>query len=128
MRNVGWLSRGTPYLPGNVDPILVRKLEQFAIFCPVMQTRGFHYCEYCDIEEIAISSHGKRRLLGTAEIWVPTSEDIIYAAPDLISHYVSAHSYSPPREFLDAVRKLEPSRMTSAELERDWLVRAPRVP
>ena len=39
---------------------------------------------------------------GTAEIRVIGEEDI-FAAPDLIYHYVTAHQYLPPDEFIHAV-------------------------
>jgi hypothetical protein len=41
--------------------------------------------------------------LGSAEIRVPGSGGRIYAAPDLIYHYVEAHGYRPPDEFVEAV-------------------------
>jgi hypothetical protein len=31
----------------------------------------------------------------------------MYVAPRMILHYILAHSYRPPQEFLDAVAKIE---------------------
>ncbi len=45
---------------------------------------------------------GKWILLGAAEIRVLSRMGTVYAAPNLIYHYVSAHGYKPPEEFLDA--------------------------
>lgn len=39
---------------------------------------------------------------GTAEIRIIGDEDI-FAAPDLIHHYVTQHGYQPPDEFIQAV-------------------------
>lgn len=40
--------------------------------------------------------------LGQAEIRV-AGGDLIYAAPTLIYHYVEAHDYRPPVEFIERV-------------------------
>jgi hypothetical protein len=42
-------------------------------------------------------------LLGSAEIRVISNTGVIYAAPNLIYHYVHAHSYAPPAGFVEAV-------------------------
>ena len=120
-KSIGWLSSDQPYTQGTVDLALVRKLEAIAIGCPVMQMRGFNYCECCDEEELVVAWDGKRRLLGSAEIWVPASDDVVYAAPDMVSHYVQKHSYLPPREFLEAVARFDPSGTTTAELEERFV-------
>jgi hypothetical protein len=55
----------------------------------------------------------KKILLGSAEIWVPAlGQAVIYAAPDLIYHYVKEHRYLPPADFINAV--------LSACDGRDW--------
>jgi hypothetical protein len=40
--------------------------------------------------------------LGSAEIRV-FAVGVIYAAPDLVFHYVRDHEYKPPQTFIDAV-------------------------
>lgn len=42
-------------------------------------------------------------LLGLAEIRVAAVQGQLYAAPNLIYHYVVIHNYSPPVEFVRAV-------------------------
>jgi len=42
-------------------------------------------------------------LLGSAEIRVISGQGQLYAAPNLIYHYVVSHNYSPPPEFVLAV-------------------------
>src|SRR5439155_5623857 len=44
-------------------------------------------------------------MLGGAEIRVFGERGRIYAAPNLIYHYVVAHHYKPPDEFLQALRQ-----------------------
>jgi len=41
--------------------------------------------------------------LGDAEIRVLGRNDRVFAAPNLIYHYVTAHGYRPPDEFLGAL-------------------------
>jgi hypothetical protein len=45
-----------------------------------------------------------RLLLGSAEIRVFSNEGRIYAAPNLLFHYVCEHHYRPPKEFVQALR------------------------
>lgn len=40
---------------------------------------------------------------GGAEIRVFSPTGKLYAAPNLIFHYVEAHDYLPPQEFMDAL-------------------------
>ena len=55
-------------------------------------TCGIHRCDFCN-HPSAVSSK-EIRIRGTMRT---------YAAPELIDHYVAAHSYLPPSEFIDAV-------------------------
>lgn len=43
--------------------------------------------------------HGQARLIGSAEIRA-FGDDVIYAAPTLIYHYVLVHHYKPPSDFV----------------------------
>jgi hypothetical protein len=40
---------------------------------------------------------------GSAEIRVPGKGNIVFAAPEMIAHYVIMHEYRPPEEFIEAV-------------------------
>lgn len=42
-------------------------------------------------------------ILGSAEIRVGLPGGRWYAAPNLVYHYVTAHNYRPPDEFIEAV-------------------------
>jgi len=50
----------------------------------------------------------KRMELGYAEIRVFGKSGKIYAAPNMLYHYVTVHHYKPPNEFLQAVKNYPP--------------------
>ncbi|WP_225850303.1 hypothetical protein [Streptomyces sp. HPF1205] len=103
--NVGWLSADEPFTKGVVAECVVDALK---VLCArrVNQMRGLHFCEFCDVlmPHIKGGEKGEEEiLLGSAEIHVCGDSGIVYAAPNLIVHYVMEHSYCPPAEFCSAV-------------------------
>jgi len=112
--NVGWLSKGHPYPKGVVAPRLIEKLRELAIKMHVNKTRGFHQCEFCGTIRrlirnqlgIPLEWRGHNRNLGSAEIWVASKDGVMYAAPDMVIHYIEAHEYLPPAVFLEALEGL----------------------
>jgi hypothetical protein len=108
--NVGWLGAGHPYSTGLVSEDLVAALARL---CRkgVFHTRGFHHCEFCVPVEsgggppVPMSSRDEEGefIIGGAEIRVTGPSGIIFAAPDMIIHYVTDHGYKPPEEFLAAL-------------------------
>ena|GEM_PF-1067174 len=104
--NVGWLALGKNF---DQKPASKEFLDKLWRICTVSvaRTRGFHFCELCpasDSEVIQeLTRDGERLVLGTAEIRVFGTGDVIFAAPNLIFHYVSVHHYDPPAEFVAAV-------------------------
>ena len=50
-----------------------------------------------------VFKYGRETFLGSAEIRVQGKEGKVYAAPTLIYHYVAAHDYDPPQEFVEAL-------------------------
>ncbi|MHB1766834.1 MAG: DUF7919 family protein [Phycisphaerae bacterium] len=105
--NIGWLSAGQPYTKGQVPSAAIESLRELVVTKPFNQTRGFHPCELC---EAAIASGGitacwggTSRKLGSAEIRVVSQAGVTYAAPDLVIHYIEAHGYMPPDEFMQAL-------------------------
>ncbi|MGE0592107.1 MAG: hypothetical protein AB7G23_12345 [Vicinamibacterales bacterium] len=97
VRAVGWLSINHDYTTGNAPGDFVARLREFCanysasedelgfgMFC------GFHTCEFC----------GDCR--GIGNVGVPAG-DLLYVAPEMIHHYVTAHRYLPPAEFVEAV-------------------------
>jgi hypothetical protein len=90
--NVGWLERDHPFPTGEMSEEFRAKLGQL---CQrrVKQTRGFHPCYFCK---------GEGRPTSSAEMRVAHAGKV-YAAPSLVHHYVVAHQYAPPDEFIAAV-------------------------
>lgn len=67
------------------------------------QTRGIFECRFCSEREIRVSGETKDVLLGTREVWVPSTTGLVYSIPSLCLHYCDSHGYTPPIEFQDAV-------------------------
>jgi len=95
---IGWLSKDHPYQRGELTSEALSALHAFMneavtfwIAC------GHHRCEFCP-------TTGPWTLANTSsrEILVPAI-DVIYVAPVLILHYIEAHQYKPPDEFIDAL-------------------------
>ncbi|MEO3784032.1 hypothetical protein ABGB12_11920 [Actinocorallia sp. B10E7] len=101
--NVGWLERGHPYEMGPVPAELVGTLADITAIQQVNPRLGIHECDLCDEPQ-------RLPLLGTSEIRIPGHHDVVYAAPNLIVHYVAAHGYRPPAEFIAAVLAVDAGR------------------
>ena len=103
---VGWLDRVHPFPQGMVPSGLVERLIALS-WQPAIQHRGLHACEFCPPDqsyEVFLSMpSGEQRYLASAIIYVPAGGSRVFAAPTLISHYIAAHGYQPPAEFIDAV-------------------------
>lgn len=107
--NVGWLGRGFDYTSGVVEEKFIDRLWLFCL-TSVPQTRGFHECELCSNPAIGplVFEHNLQKIkLGRSEIRVFGKHGIVYAAPNLIMHYVCDHHYQPPIEFIEAVLSSE---------------------
>lgn len=96
---VGWLTQKHPFAMGKVPGKFLARLvlhsqPQLRVFAVPTPQR----CRLCG--ELVMLSDGDR--LGSAELRI-IGETEIYAVPDLIYHYVTAHNYLPPDEFIDAV-------------------------
>src|SRR5438046_2553800 len=94
VRNVGWLERGFPFQTGQCDPSITRALLAHYGRLAANRARGFHRCSLCvpDAAEPSVWVNGEVVFLGAAELWLPGRLEEIYAAPDLIIHYISAHA------------------------------------
>jgi hypothetical protein len=102
--NVGWLDGEHPFPTGPVPAGFVDRLARLAVREPVHRTRGWQECELCDVEyPTEIEVDGERQPIGDAEIRVTGADGRRYAAPTLVVHYVAAHGYRPPDDFVDAV-------------------------
>jgi hypothetical protein len=131
-KNIGWLQRGHEFATETPSEEALNLLWSFCSIS-VMQTRGVHECDLCEVPQAVYAvRNGTRLLLGTSEIRVfsrtSTANSLvkaisniessgliflrrselpisIYAVPSLIYHYVQAHHYKPPPEFLDALKE-----------------------
>jgi hypothetical protein len=115
--NVGWLDAEHPFPTGLVPPeVLARLSDQARV--RVRQTRGYHFCELC-VRDLGGGSHvqsldsGARNDLyeslprESAEFRI-RGIDVVYAAPQLVLHYIAAHQYLPPAEFCHAAMTSAP--------------------
>jgi hypothetical protein len=99
--NVGWLGPGHAYLTW--EP-LESVLDLLWKYCKVHvnQARGFHGCHLCPGSyPIRAARNHEERPLGSAEIRAFSNRGAIFAAPNLIYHYMSVHGYRPPDEFIE---------------------------
>lgn len=125
VRNVGWLGCGHDFPRGDVPGRVLDVLTSLAVG-GVRQMRGVHLCELCDGLEKRVATPYGRILLGTAEIWIPDPDQlVVYAAPDMIIHYIADHSYRPPDVFVRAAERVNLQHW-DAEQEVDRLLRSAR--
>jgi hypothetical protein len=105
--HVGWLDGEHPYPRGAVPSQLLDKMKELAR-TPVELYRGFHICEVCkwspkkdeDNEQAFLKWEELRQSNGAIRV---TAKGITYAAPVLVIHYIEAHEYLPPKDFLRAI-------------------------
>lgn len=120
MLNVGWLDGKMSYSHGAVDVDLTEKLLALCKW-PVNQYFGWHDCPFCQECPVRIADLEGEFCLGDGEIRVPRNDGkVVYAAPNLIYHYVTAHQYLPPAEFLDSLRDL-PLRHPALNRILEWI-------
>jgi hypothetical protein len=106
--NVGWLDAAEAYPTGDVPPEFTRLLVELCRDS-VNRTRGWHYCNLCPRPAepvpppITVPSPDGDFPVGHGEIRVDGPDGVRYAAPDMLAHYVLAHRYRPPGEFVEAV-------------------------
>jgi hypothetical protein len=109
--NIGWLSIEHSFPKGDVSADFVRTLRRL-VASPVNLYRGSHLCEFCPPPPKELSPGGTWMVkpplgtTGNGEIRVSGLDGTVYVAPVLIAHYVEAHQYVPPAEFVDAVMAL----------------------
>lgn len=107
--NVGWLNSCYKYEVGSLDQNVFDKIiDVFLSDGPFnaevgLIRGGAHECEICGEKPYAINRNGREKVLGASEIWVPNGNNEYYASPSMIIHYISAHGYKPPREYVDAI-------------------------
>jgi len=88
--NIGWLDEGHSFRVGPTSEQFRGVLLELCQHS-ILLHRGFHVCCYCRGQ----SGNGQIRVLSARGVW--------YAAPTLVHHYVTAHEYRPPDDFVNAV-------------------------
>ena len=100
---IGWLRRGKPFETGKVPAAFPQRLLAFCL--PDNLVSLFGRPLPCGLENHPVEAthwDGRSVAPGLGEIRVIGDEEI-FAAPDLIYHYVTAHRYRPPDAFIEAV-------------------------
>ena len=106
---VGWLDENHEFPKEKVSEEFENALGVACRSYLVKFTRGWHECPFsCPVRKGFL-----KEASGSAELRVWAESGVIYAAPELIHHYVVAHEYRPPDEFVQAVM-------------RGWYVEEPR--
>lgn len=114
--NVGWIDPRGSFPTGVVsnavkEALLNLAFGQFAAKAVVEPNRALPVCPVCrDVVKIELGG----KMLTDSELWVP-GKGKTYASPILIIHYIEAHNYLPPQEFLDAVTDLKPGDVFDGE-------------
>ena len=103
LRAVGWLGRDLAFARGDVDGAFVEKLAALASnpWQPGGAHAGLHRCELCRFSGgpsgVRIGEHTVG--IGVNNVFVPDGA-LCWVAPASIVHYIDAHEYQPPSEFL----------------------------
>ena len=111
MINIGWLGVGHPFTTGPVPEDGIATLFLLATEKHNIM-RGVQDCEFCDEESpLRLPADTPRGYvsLGMGEFHVEAADGTIFSAPSLVLHYIIAHKYQPPTEFIDAVRRSQPA-------------------
>jgi hypothetical protein len=97
IRAVGWLSGKRSFTQGEVSPEVMARIKEFATRWGegIMALgwgvfMGLHECELC------------HDFMASGNFGVPCGE-LLFVAPEMLPHYVEAHDYRPPDEFVAAV-------------------------
>lgn len=94
---IGWLKNGKDFPKGSIPRDVYKKIWELSrIPWAFISFRGFHQCDLCEFQ---FEYEGEK---GIKNIFIPYKEKI-YVFPELITHYINAHFYCPPREFIEAV-------------------------
>ena len=97
---VGWLQADRPFPTGRVDLAVYQRLVELlkepwqpGVFM------GMHECDLCLYAGVT----------GSHNLFVP-GDGCVFVCPELIVHFMNAHSYRPPAAFCRAVLACPPMR------------------
>jgi hypothetical protein len=98
---VGWLERQHEFSRGSVPPALLEKLRLLVAGAKAhyqqYHFRGLHECSLCPNDRVEGGLPDSY-----VNLLIPGAQ-VVFAAPAGIAHYMEAHSYLPPSEFIRAV-------------------------
>jgi hypothetical protein len=109
--NIGWLAAGREFRRRKAAEPLLSLVWDYCML-PFQQTRGFSSCQLCPpggrmssmpLEHPVSERNEHLLILGSAEIRVLSRSGEIFAAPNMIYHYMAIHDYDPPEPFIDAL-------------------------
>lgn len=106
VKNVGWLENSKGFNASEFQNVELGKILLGLWGCRVVKMRGFHCCDICGSKsrEKFVDEDGNSYFLGAAEFRVNSKDnDTVFAAPDMIIHYIFEHNYSPPKDFVRAL-------------------------
>jgi hypothetical protein len=102
LRTIGWIEHPEPFstgaVPGELIPRLKAMIDKTRAVYSQYNFRGVKSCSICEFE--GLPSPGP--IWSQENIFIP-SPSAVYVAPGGIVHYIEAHSYRPPEEFVKAV-------------------------
>jgi hypothetical protein len=91
VRAIGWLDKNHSFTTNSANPDFLQILKRhIAERWTFVASAGIHECELC------------YRFASACNVVIPT-RTFVYIAPEMISHYIEAHNYKPPDEFIQAV-------------------------
>ena len=116
LRAIGWLDREIPFRRGASDGAVFQRLaELFEDPFQPFVAGGGHACNVCQF---------RAERSGSSNLFVP-GEGFLFVCPELIIHYINAHEYCPPTEFVDALLRCPNTR--SIEYKRRFLENGGRI-
>ncbi|MFJ8434495.1 hypothetical protein ACIQ9P_24665 [Kitasatospora sp. NPDC094019] len=103
MISIGWLGRAQGLQSEGSEPLAAAEFDVLKRLSvrPGSVTLGVHECELCPEGE---------EFEGNGEYRYYFDDGNVYSAPVMILHYVEDHGYSPPRPFVDCLRRSTPLR------------------
>lgn len=109
---IGFLQRNQAFEMGAVSDKFMQKLLPFC--APKTRVFGLPQAMVCPLcrQRVEMEIDGQMVRLGSAEIRIVGEQDI-FAAPDLLPHYITVHEYVPPIEFVEAI--MQGAGVNSAE-------------
>src|SRR5215469_8005599 len=116
--HVGWLDNIHPFATGDVGLRLIEKMKCLASK-PVELYRGKHPCELCiEPPDLVKTFMPNGIVIDSKCSWAQWRDErssngeirvshggTTFAAPVLIVHYIQAHNYLPPDQFLKAIEE-----------------------